>query len=172
MMRKLSLRLPQVRMVRARTMRVGHRQAGVGMIEVLIAVLVLAIAFLGVAALQAMSLSTNNSAMARSMATVASYSILDAMRADITNASNGAYNNTGSNAINASKCPAAAASLASAQLNLWCTKQLANLGTPASTTGDINCAANGLCTVTVTFDDSRAGVGGSSQQKVTTVGRL
>ena len=56
------------------------------MIEVLVAVLVLSIGFLGMAALQAMSLSTNNSAMARSLATINAYSILDSMRADITNA--------------------------------------------------------------------------------------
>ena len=64
--------------------RIGrlHAQSGVGLIEVLVAVLVLSIGFLGIAALQAMSLSTNNSDMARSMATIASYSIMDAMRAD------------------------------------------------------------------------------------------
>ena len=57
-----------------------RHQQGVGLIEVLIAVLVVSIGFLGVAALQVYTLSTNNSAMARSMTTVASYSILDAMR--------------------------------------------------------------------------------------------
>lgn len=152
--------------------RSGASQTGVGMIEVLVAVLVLSIAFLGVAALQATALSTNNSAMARSMATMATYSILDAMRADYSNAINGAYNNTGTSALNGGSCPASGSTLASQQLNLWCSTQLANLGKTSSTTGDINCSGTGFCTIIVTFDDSRAGSGGSATQKVTTVSRL
>nr|WP_108471642.1 type IV pilus modification protein PilV [Rhodanobacter thiooxydans] len=153
--------------------RAGHRysQSGVGLIEVLVAVLVLSVAFLGIAALQAMSLSTNNSAMARSMATIASYSILDAMRADIGSARNGDYNST----VTASACPAGTSgSLASAQIYQWCTSQLGNrsLGAVASTTGNIACTAVGTasadCTITITFDDSRAGVGGTSNQQVVT----
>lgn len=153
-------------------MRVGasagvrHRQTGVGMIEVLVAVLVLAIGFLGMAALQAISLSTNNSAMARSMATIASYSILDAMRADAVNARAGKYNNNGA-AIQASACPAASGTFAQVQLGLWCTQLGEKLGQSGSTTGLINCSVTGDCVVTVTFDDSRAGAGGSATQTVT-----
>ncbi|HER34421.1 MAG TPA: type IV pilus modification protein PilV, partial [Halothiobacillaceae bacterium] len=44
-------------------------QVGVGLIEVLIAVLVLSIGFLGMAALQTKALSNNNSAMDRTQAT-------------------------------------------------------------------------------------------------------
>ena len=145
-------------------------QSGVGLIEVLIAVLVLSVAFLGIAALQAMSLSTNNSAMARSMATIASYSILDAMRADIASARSGAYNTT----VVANACPAGSGSLASAQLNQWCSSQLGNksLGAVASTTGKISCSAVGTasadCTITITFADSRADAGGTSTQQVVT----
>ncbi|HEX5960396.1 MAG TPA: type IV pilus modification protein PilV [Rhodanobacteraceae bacterium] len=145
------------------------RQSGIGMIEVLIAVLVVSIGFLGMAALQAKALSTNNSAMARSMATVASYSILDAMRADIVNAKLGAYNGTVT--AGATSCPAAGTTLAGAQLNAWCVELGKTLGTTA-TTGNINCSVVGDCTVTIQFDDSRAGtVGtsvGSSAQKVMT----
>lgn len=149
----------------------AYGQAGVGLIEVLIAVLVLSIGFLGVAALQAMSLSTNNSAMARSMATIASYSILDAMRADLVNAKAGSYN-TASVAANA--CPAAGTTLITLQLNQWCNQLGQGLGVAATTTGAISCAATGTgdCTITVTFDDSRAGVGGSSVQTVVTKGML
>jgi type IV pilus assembly protein PilV len=128
------------------------------LIEVLVAVLVLSIGFLGVAALQARSMSTNNSAMARSMATIASYSILDAMRADIGSASTGSYNKT----ITANACPTAGTSLASQQLYQWCTVDLAPLGATANTVGIISCtAANGTnsayCKVTIQLDDSRAG---------------
>ncbi|RDJ00066.1 type IV pilus modification protein PilV [Dyella solisilvae] len=150
-------------------------QSGVGLIEVLVAVLVLSIGFLGIAALQARSLSTNNSAMARSMATVASYSILDAMRDDIVNAAGGAYNT--SSPIKASACPAAAGTLVSAQLNQWCKVDLAPLGVSDSTTGTIKCTAvattnTANCTVTIQFDDSRAGLGSSNQQLVVTQAML
>jgi type IV pilus assembly protein PilV len=143
-----------------------RRQAGVGLIEVLVAVLVLSVGFLGIAALQALSLSTNNSAMARSMATIGSYSILDAMRADAASARGGAYNGT----VTASTCPTAAttASLSNAQLIQWCNQLGTNLGATANTTGGINCTGSGDCTITITFDDSRGGAGGSSAQTVTT----
>lgn len=149
-------------------------QAGVGLIEVMIAVLILSIAFLGMAALQARSLSTNNSSMARSMATIAVHSIQDAMRADIVNATGGVYNGT----ITADKCPAAGtgASLATVQLNQWCNNQLASpmLGGAVSTTsGVINCTTSGFCTVTVSFDDSKAGaINSNTSQSVTTRGIL
>lgn len=143
-------------------------QSGVGLIEVLVAVLVLSIAFLGIAALQAMSLSTNNSAMARSMATIHSYSILDAMRADLAGANAGSYNRTGSSVIKADACPAADGSFAGAQISQWCTQLGQSLGATTTTTGGINCTATGDCTVTITFDDSRAGVGGDKVQTVIT----
>ena len=148
------------------------RQAGVGLIEVLVAVLVLSIGFLGIAALQAVSLSTNNSAMARSMATIDSYSILDAMRADAASARGGAYN--GAPAVTASACPAAAttASLSNAQLIQSCNQLGTDLGAAATTKGAINCGATGQCTITITFDDSRGGAGGVSNQTVTTTAML
>lgn len=149
--------------------RMSARQLGVGLIEVLVAVLILSIAFLGIAALQTMSLSTNNSAMARSMATISSYSILDAMRADVGSARTGGYDTT----VTADDCPAAASStLASGQIHQWCTQLGQSLGPSKSTSGKIECTANtpdtADCTITIGFDDSRAGVGGKSNQTVVT----
>lgn len=145
-------------------------QAGVGLIEIMVAVLVLSIGFLGVAALQVLSLSTNNSAMARSMATISSYSILDAMRADLPTAGTGGYNTT----VNANACPAAGATMASTQINHWCKQLGNNLGANATTQGAIACVGGGPvnCTVTIAFDDSRAGAGGSTNQKIVTQGML
>jgi type IV pilus assembly protein PilV len=145
-----------------------NRQAGVGLIEVLMAVLVLSIAFLGMAALQALSMSTNNSAMARSMATIDSYSIMDAMRADAASARATAYNTT----VTASTCPPATASLANAQLIQWCNQLGTDLGKTANTTGNIACTATGTCVITITFDDSRGGAGGVSNQTITTTAML
>jgi type IV pilus assembly protein PilV len=141
------------------------KQTGVGLIEVLIAVLVLSIGFLGIAALQAKSLSTNNSSMSRTQAVIESYSILDAMRADRTNALAGAYNQT----VTANNCPALGGGLVSDQLSSWCTELGNNgLGATANTTGNVTCFATGDCTITIQFDDSRAGPGGSNVQKVIT----
>ena len=147
-------------------------QAGVGLIEVLVAVLVLSIGFVGIAAMQARSLSTNNSALARSMATVASYSILDAMRADISGAEAGNYNHT----VTANSCGSAGAALDSEQLYAWCSQLASTLGASASTTGKVDCSAvtdsTALCTVTIQFDDSRAGEGGGTAQQVVTKAML
>lgn len=151
----------------------GRRQAqrGVGLIEVLVAVLLLSVAFLGVAALQAHSLSTNNSAMARSMATMASYSILDAMRADVALAAKGGYNTD--KPLKANACPDAGSTMAGAQLHDWCLQLGQALGANETTTGAISCTGGlGECLITITFDDSRAGKGGSANQKVVTKGML
>jgi type IV pilus assembly protein PilV len=150
------------------------QQAGVGLIEVLIAVLVVSIGFLGVAALQVYSLSTNNSAMARSMATIASYSIIDAMRADRSNAISHAYDGI----VKAGSCPETGDTLASRQLNEWCVQLGEKLGQSDSTKGTVTCdgfdagedadpsTQTLTCTVTITFDDSRSG--GDEAQQVTT----
>lgn len=143
------------------------RQRGVGLIEVLIAVLILSIGLLGIALVQTRALSNNNSSMARSMAIVASYAILDAMRADRTSALGGAYNGT----VAANACPQAG-TLAQQQLRSWCSQLGATLGAVSTTTGVVNCAASGDCTVTIQFDDSRVGAGGSSSQQVVTKGML
>lgn len=144
-----------------------NKQTGVGLIEILIAVLVLSIGFLGMAALQAKALANNNSAMARTQAVIAAYSILDAMRADRTNVLTGAYNTT----VTVGSCPTGTGSLAATQLSSWCTGNtnsnppdgLAALG--PNTTGKVECDGTGYCEITITFDDSR-GSGGQQSQKI------
>ncbi|MBN2871839.1 MAG: type IV pilus modification protein PilV [Halothiobacillaceae bacterium] len=147
-------------------------QVGVGLIEVLIAVLVLSIGFLGMAALQTKALSNNNSAMDRTQATIASYSILDSMRADRSNALAGNYDAT----VTVGSCTGNSGTLAEVQLDHWCTGSgnappdgLAALGD--GTTGEVDCDGNGICEITVTFDDDKA-TGGSNAQEVVTRARL
>ena len=140
------------------------RQTGVGLIEVLVAVLVLAIGFLGVAALEANSLSTNNSAMARTMATLSTYSILDGMRADIVNARAGSYGTP----VVTNACPTTTATFAQTQMAGWCEQLRLRLGESPNTQGTVACLATGECTVTIQFDDSRAGKGGAADQTVVT----
>lgn len=141
----------------------ARAQSGIGLIEVLIAVLILALGILGIAAVQTKALSNNNSSMGRTMATVESYSILDAMRVDRAAALALSYNKT----VVANACPTGT-SFATNQLNTWCTDLGKYLGAVSTTTGKIDCQASGDCTVTITFDDSRSGAGGNSAQTVVT----
>lgn len=144
-----------------------NRQRGVGLIEVLVAVLILSIGLLGIAWVQTRALSNNNSSMARSMAVVASYSILDAMRADRTNALAEDYNVE----IDTEDCGDDDATLAEAQITSWCNELAATLGASAKTKGSIECDNTGECVVTITFDDSRVGKGESVSDAETVITR-
>lgn len=68
------------------------KQNGFGLIEALIAVLVLAIGLLGLATLQAQGLRNNNSAYFRTQASIQISSMLDTMRVDLVAARAGDYN--------------------------------------------------------------------------------
>ena len=57
-----------------------NRLAGVGLIEVLVALTILSVGLLGVAAMQVLALRNNTSATDRSMAVILSYSIIDSLR--------------------------------------------------------------------------------------------
>lgn len=67
--------------------------AGVGLVEVLVTVLVLSIGLLGVAGLQATGLRQNHDAFLRTQATVLAYDIIDRMRANQLGAQGGNYDN-------------------------------------------------------------------------------
>jgi type IV pilus assembly protein PilV len=70
---------------------IAHRhQRGVGLIEVLVAVLVLAIGVLGIAALQALTLKNSMGSASRTQASIQIYSMMDIIRADRANL--GTYN--------------------------------------------------------------------------------
>ncbi|MES0873363.1 type IV pilus modification protein PilV [Sinimarinibacterium thermocellulolyticum] len=135
---------------------------GVGLIEVLVALLVLSVGMLGVAMTQTRALGSNNSSMARSMAVVASYSILDAMRADRANLA--AYSSV---TVSADSCPAGGSTRAARQINAWCNELGARLGAASTTLGQIRCNGSD-CTVTITYDDSRLGIPGVGTQTVVT----
>ena len=72
------------------TIRVPSGQRGVGLIEVMIAVLVLAIGLLGIAALQAITLRNTGSSASRTQAAIQIYSMMDIIRSDRANL--GTYN--------------------------------------------------------------------------------
>jgi type IV pilus assembly protein PilV len=141
----------------------GHvlhlRQSGVGLIEVLVAVLVLSIGLLGLAGLQLRTLRDNQSALERGVAVIETHAIADAMRADRINASNGLFD-----IALADDKPTDLSTFANAALEAWRSNLEGSLGDDA--TGQVDC--NGfLCTIIVQWDDRR-GTGGSVTQQVST----
>lgn len=122
-------------------------QRGDLLIEVLIAVLVLAIGLLGIAAMQATALRNSHGALQRSQAATQVHAIFDAMRANRTVALAGGY-------ALARTCTASAGSdLAGADIARWIGDLQDTLGEGAC--GTITCTSPS-CTVTVDWDDSRA----------------
>lgn len=69
-------------------------QTGTGMIEVLVAIVILSIGLLGLAGLQTAGLKSNQSASFRSTASMMAYSMLDSMRANRISAGEGSYSHS------------------------------------------------------------------------------
>lgn len=141
------------------TLALPSRQRGVGLIEVLITVLVLAVGLLGLSALQISSLKNNQSAMERSLAVVQSYTIVEAIRADPESAKQGRFNLALDGTPGSGTFPAGVQAIWRAQLTQ-------NLGESAK--GAIACT-NTQCTITVQWDDSRGTQGSETEQIVTEV---
>lgn len=99
----------------------NQRSVGFTLIEVLIAMVVLAVGLLGLAALQATSLRNNQSAYFRSQATQLAYDIADRVRANPT----GNYNNQAASADNCVTNACTPAQMAGYDLAQW-NAQLAN----------------------------------------------
>lgn len=134
-----------------------RRSRGVSLLEVLISVLVMSTGLLGAAALQANAMRGAQGSWERTQVSVLSQSIFDAIRANVTGMTAGAYNTAGW------VCTAgAAATLADSDVARW----VDNLHTQInpSACGRIACVAR-TCTVGVRWDDSRA-LGGLSAQIV------
>ena len=140
-------------------------QSGAGLLEVMISVLIMGIGLLGIAAMQATALKNSQSSMERSQAVIQSYTILEAMRANRERALAGDYN------IAQTCASAGNATLAQRDLSAWITSLKTALGDTDNTCGTVNCSADGNCTVTVQWDDSRAtgndGAGSATYQLAT-----
>lgn len=139
-----------------------ERQSGVSLLEILIAVVVLSLGLLGLAGLQLTSLRNNQSALERSSAVMATYTIVEAMHADRTAVTAGGFNHTlGGSAPTAATFPAES-------IATWLVLLRDALGPDAR--GSIACAAGtGACTITVEWDDSRGLEGDMAQTIITEV---
>jgi type IV pilus assembly protein PilV len=132
-------------------------QQGVSLIEVLVALFVLAFGMLGIAGMQTMAMKANQSAFERNAAVIAAYSMADRMRSNQTLARNGTYNRD----LPASGCeiPTGTAP-ATVDINQWLTSLSNNLGEGAC--GGITCTGTPVsCRITVRWDDSRVTNGAS-----------
>lgn len=116
-------------------------QRGVGLIEVLVTVLILAVSLLTIAALQTRSLQYNHSAYLRSQANILAYDILDRMRINERNLSDYSGLDFGDNP--------SGSSLAATDMSEW----LEIIGrTLPGGQGAISCNDR-LCTVTVRWTE-------------------
>lgn len=149
---------------------------GVSLLEVLIAVLILAIGLLGVAALQASALRNSQSSLERSQAVIYTYTILDSMRSNTAIARAQGYNVNAPMVAGACTIPPAAADLSINDRRAWLQSLQANMGDTAC--GGINCAlpvapaTTSRCVITVRWDDSRAGGAAATVRNVSTVTQI
>lgn len=150
---------------------IRHRQSGFSLLEVLIAVLVLSFGLLGIAGMQAAALRNNQSAAERSQVVFMTYSILDAMRANINTATDPhSFRPTEYTSILGTFVCAAptGSTLAAKDAIRWINNLHANLGSSAC--GQVSCIDNS-CTVSIRWNDSR-GTGGGDAQIVETRSQL
>lgn len=148
------------------TMTFASRQRGASLLEVLIALLVLAIGMLGMAALQAVTLKNSNSAASRSLGVVQIYSLLDTLRLNRQQAAAGAYN-IGWTCANATPPDGSTADYS--VFNAWLAQAQTAVGDPDAC-GRIECGPQ-RCTVGLRWNDSRA-TGGEEEYPVEITSRL
>lgn len=130
------------------------RQAGVSLLEVLVAIVVLSLGLLGLGSLQATGLRMNHSAYLRSLAAQSAQDMADRLRANRQAALAGAYNIAiGASAPDTSTLP-------KREVNEWLTSELAGL--PAGDGSIAVNSANQTAIITVEWDDQRAGVRGET----------
>lgn len=128
-------------------------QRGIGMIEVMVAVLVLAIGVLGIAALQAITLKNSGSSAARTQAAIQAYSMMDIIRADRANLAS--YN---------TNIYTTADSGAPGTMDAWLVGLRQTVSPDAM--GRVICTEDEMsCSVGVQWNDERA-TGGSSRQEI------
>lgn len=138
-------------------------QRGASLLEVMIAVLVLAVGMLGMAALQAVTLKNSGSAAERSNAVIQSYAMLDMMRANRDAARAGQYNQGW-------LCAApGAGTRINNDLSRWIAQMQDTMGPSAC--GRIQCGAE-ACLVGVRWDDSRGTGNNPEPQVIETTSRL
>lgn len=148
----------------------ARRQCGVSLIEVLVAVVVLAIGLLGLAGLQLSALRNTQNAAERSNVIMHVYSIAEVMRADRGATERGDF------ALGVGDGSPTGTSFAAVQLAAWRDRITDSLGPTAS--GGVSCSNTAIagttfvaitCTVTIRWDDSMGLKGEAAEVLITEV---
>lgn len=133
-------------------------QSGFSLVEVLVAMLIVSIGLLGIVALQSLALRNTGSSMERSQAVMQTYSYLDILRANRDEATIGGLDMI-------MICDPENLPSTDVEQRAWITQLHQTVG-PQSC-GQVDCLADGKCSITVQWDDSRAEGGSETQQLVT-----
>jgi type IV pilus assembly protein PilV len=139
-------------------MSARKHQTGFGLVEVLVALLIVSIGLLGIVSLQVMALKNTGSSMERSQAVIQTYSYMDVLRANRDQA-------VLSNLDMSMTCDPENLAETLVEQRRWITQLHETLG-PQSC-GQVQCLGGGKCTITVQWDESRAEGGSTEQQLVT-----
>ncbi|MCR6662668.1 MAG: type IV pilus modification protein PilV [Luteimonas sp.] len=153
--------IASIRRRRAASIKPATRMAGFSMIEVMIALLVLAIGLLGFALLQTMNLRFTQSANQRTQATNLAYDLLDQMRANRFQAawySTASFNAGDVTRAGCGNPPTGAVTLANS-VTRWRCQVVNALGDGASANVTY---VNGVATVGVAWNDERWEEGGDA----------
>lgn len=138
-------------------------QAGVSMVEVLVAIVVSAIGLFSLMTMQMNAVSNNHSAYLRGQASLMANTMIDHLRANETLALAGGYD------IGLTATPPEGSDMPTQDLTQW-RDHLTNI--LPSGTGSIDCSsATKICNLVVQWDDSR-GTSGSNVQQFSIVTRL
>lgn len=134
-----------------------RRQRGTSLIEALVAMVVLSLGLLGLAGLQLNSMKTSQGAHLRAQAAEHAYDMLDRMRADRDNARSGDYN------IALTATAPTSTDLAGSEIASWLALIADTLpqGDGAITMPDAD-----TVTITIQWDDSRAGGAATEQYEL------
>lgn len=150
--------------------RTAGRQRGVGLIEVLIAVLILSFGLVGLSLLQGRVLKYTYSSMQRTEALMLLNSLMESMRANRAEAVSGLYN------VTEVQAAPGGASLAAQDLTFWFANLPRWITTPANPTLTVTCTTTNIlllraqCNTTLQWDDRRGG--GIENEKLNLVSEL
>lgn len=145
------------------------RQGGFTLLEILVAIVVLSLGLLGLAGLQAASLTNNQTAHYRSIATQQAYDISERMRANLLGVSGGSYNNLAAIIPADPDCIAnvcAPAQIAAADHAQWNSN---NRDMLPGGSGTVASGANGTFTITITWTERAMGAANIARSFITTM---